>query len=158
MINSVMMGPETPTADDDPSDTAGSGHTSFDESRSVSEATVDPSHPDVVAYHTQLTGYCRDMLRTILALNRSETVATGVNIEARMEAEYGYEISDVYGRLEYLVENDQITKQYIDGRTKRYQITQYGQQSLRALAIVTLADLEPLLTDSSLNLELLLQD
>ena len=152
-----MMNRELTTSGEDPSDTAGSGHTPFDESQSVSEATVDPSHPDVVAYHTQLTGMCRDMLRTVLALNRSGTVATGVNIEARMEAEYGYDPGDVYKSLQHLVENDHVTKQYIDGRTKRYQVTQHGQRSLRALAIVMLADLEPLLTES-LDLDQMLHD
>ena len=158
IVYTVMMNRELTILNDDPPDTAGSGHTSFDESQTVSEATVDPSYPDVVAYHTQLTGMCRDMLRTVLALNRSETVATGVNIEARMEAESGYELLDVHDRLQHLVENDHVTKQFINGRTKRYRITQYGQRSLRALAIVTLVDLEPLLTDNALDLELLLQD
>jgi predicted transcriptional regulator len=148
-----MLNWETTIADDNSPDEVSRGQTSHDESQSVSEATVSPSHPDIVAYHTQLTGMCRDMLRTIHALNRSETVATGVNIEARMEAEYGYEIGDVHDRLAVLVENDHITKQYVNGRTKRYQITQYGQRSLRALALVTIADLEPLLDDKDIDLD-----
>lgn len=77
-----------------------------------------------------LTGFQRDLLYTIAALNDPK----GLTIKDELEAYYGSEINQgrLYTNLDTLVEQGLVEKGQLDRRTNQYTLTDRARRQLRA--------------------------
>jgi len=94
----------------------------------TSSNTVDQPTTD---FH-ELTGFQRDCLRTILALEADGPVS-GQDIKHALEADQDREINHgrLYPNLDALVDAGLVTKGEIDARTNSYQTTDGGRELVR---------------------------
>lgn len=85
---------------------------------------------------TDLTGFQRDLLKSIRLLDEEETVPTGIDVKSEIESMYGEDINHgrLYQNLNQLVEEDCIEKQVVDGRTYSYHLTDDAEQLLERTA------------------------
>ncbi|WP_224270853.1 helix-turn-helix transcriptional regulator [Haloprofundus salinisoli] len=103
--------------------------------RQTNEPCVVP--PDAAAVITPLTGFQRDTLCIVAALD--ETASTGVAISEALDELYEGEVTNgrVYQNLRTLVDANLLAKRPIDGRTNAYAVTETSSDGLRAYAAWT---------------------
>lgn len=106
-----MSGHSEETTDRDAQDVAGSTDAEHDDG-----TTVD---------WTDLTGFQRDLLKSIRSIDDDETIPTGKAVKAEVESMYGEDINHgrLYQNLNKLVEQGCIDKIVVDGRTYSYNLT-----------------------------------
>jgi len=97
------------------------------------EPMSDASTTDDLEWHA-LTGFKRDILEAIAALQHEGETPYGLGIMNRMEIRFGYpEINHgrLYPNLDELVESGLVRKYEIDSRTNGYKLTTEGRSLLR---------------------------
>ncbi|MFC7044350.1 helix-turn-helix transcriptional regulator [Halobacteriaceae archaeon GCM10025711] len=74
---------------------------------------------------TDLTGFQRDLLKSVRRLDQDHTVPTGTTIRTDLESMYGEDINHgrLYQNLNELGERGFIRKVVVDGRTNAYYLT-----------------------------------
>lgn len=81
---------------------------------------------------TDLTGFQRDLLKSIRRCSRHDQIPTGQTIKEDIEERYGESVTNgrLYQNLNYLVEVDLLSKGFVDGRTNTYHLTQTAEEML----------------------------
>jgi len=81
---------------------------------------------------TDLTGFQRDLLKSIRRCIQRDAIPTGQAIKEEMERQYRTSITNgrLYQNLNYLVEHDLLDKGFVDGRTNTYRLTEDAGEML----------------------------
>lgn len=117
-------GTDSDRTDRDP-DRGGAGSTDRDES-------PPPVVTDGGVAWTDLTGFQRDLLKSIRRCTQRDAVPTGQAIKEEMERQYRKSITNgrLYQNLNYLVEHGLLAKGFVDGRTNIYDLTDDAAEML----------------------------
>lgn len=112
----------TPTASDR---TAGA-------TRDENDGSTPPIRADGGSTWTDLTGFQRDLLKSIRWCTRHDKTPTGQTIKEDIEARYGEPINNgrLYQNLNDLVGCDLLEKGFVDGRTNIYRLSESAHAML----------------------------
>lgn len=101
---------------------------------------------------TDLTGFQRDLLRSLRRIDEDRTVPTGRTVKDEVESMYGEPINHgrLYANLNELAERDCVEKVVVDGRTNAYYLTEASRRLLDAAArdLVEACEIRPSVSET----------